>query len=830
MKSKLSILALAMLPTLATASVEFSAVKHDVYKSDSIIVVYKEGASELQRRSARALVRAKISDINSDEIDDKYRSILNGHMANYKLDRLSTKEALEKLKNHPAIKYAEPDYIVKASVIPDDTRFDEMWGLNNTGQTGGTEDVDIDAPEAWEISTGDSDIVVGVIDSGVDHTHPDLATNMWVNPGEIAGDGIDNDNNGYIDDIHGINAINDSGDPMDDDSHGTHVAGTIGAAGNNALGVVGVNHDVSIIGCKFLSANGTGSTSDAIKCIDYMVALKNSGINLKLTNNSWGGGGFSQALSDAIDASENAGMLFVAAAGNSSRDNDITPSYPASYEQESVLAVANTTHTDALSGTSQWGLTSVDMGAPGSAILSTVPGGGYASFSGTSMASPHVAGAAALIWSVKPELTAVEVKQILMDSGDQTEAMTGITVSGKRLNAHQALIDADPEPSFKMSVSTTAQEITAGDNATYTFTMSSIADWTGTISLSLEDSLGSASLSESSVSETGSFTLEVPTTEDTPWGSYDFTVTATSGELVKETTVSLMVNPIGLNDFTYNNSDPVAIPDNNPTGISSVITIADDITIFDTNSFVDITHTWRGDLIVTLTSPAGTTATLSNRSGGGDDNIQESFQTSVFNGESTQGDWTLTVSDNAGADTGTLNNWSVTFTGLGDVAPAAPEAGFTFETDLLTVSFTDESIDNNGDIVSWNWDFGDSTTSTEQNPVYTYAAAGTYDVALTVTDAEGQSSTVVQSITVEETAIDLSIRRAYLSRLGRLRVDITWQGTNAENVDIYRNGQLIDTVPNTGIYRDRERRANGNSFTYQVCAASSCSNEVTTNF
>ena len=822
------------MPALAMASDELSTTDHNVYKEDSIIVVYKEGTSALERRAARSLVRAKISDIDSDEVDDRYQQILNGRLANYTVEALTTKEALAKLSSHPAVLYAEPDYMVKASVTehaePNDADYNQLWGLNNTGQTGGVVDADIDAPEAWDISTGDSDVVVGVIDSGVDYTHPDLIENMWTNPNEIPNDGLDNDNNGYIDDIYGINAITDSGDPMDDNSHGTHVAGTIGAKGNNGIGVVGVNHDVSIIGCKFLDAAGNGSTSDAIKCIDYMVALKNNGVNIRLTNNSWGGGAYSQALSDAIDASEQADMLFVAAAGNGAFDNDLTPSFPGNYEHDSVLSVANTDHTDELWNTSQWGLTTVDLGAPGTAVLSTIPGGGYASYTGTSMASPHVAGAAALVLSVNPELSAVELKQLIMDSGDTTTAMTGITVSGKRLNVHQALVDADPTPGFKMSVSASSQQIVAGETATYTFSLGSIADWTGTVSLELTDSLGTASLSASSVSETGTFTLDVPTTADTPWGTYDFTVTATSDELVKEKTVSLVVDPQGLNNFTYSNDESVAIPDNSPEGVSSVITISDDITIFDTIASVDISHSWSGDLIVTLTSPEGTTATLSNRAGGSANDIVKSFPVSAFDGQSTVGDWTLTVSDNAAADTGTINNWSMTFSGLGDVAPAAPEADFSYAADLLAVDFSDNSSDVNGDIASWAWDFGDGNTSAEQNPSHVYTEGGTYMVSLTVTDSEGQSDTTSQEISVSTTNIELAIKRAYKSRLGNLRVDLTWEGTSAEMVEIYRNGELLGEFANHGIYRDRERRAEGNVFTYKVCAGTTCSDEVTASF
>ncbi len=830
MKSKLSALTLALLPALATASIDIEANNTPAQKADSIIVVYKEGVSTLDKRKARSLVLAKIADMNSDEVDDKYRNLINGRLANFKLNgRMSTKAALEKLRANPAVLYAEPDYIVSAAVIPDDTRFSELWGMHNTGQTGGTADADIDAPEAWDISVGSRDVVVGVIDTGVDYNHPDLVDNIWTNPGEIPGDGIDNDGNGYVDDVHGINAITNTGDPMDDQGHGSHVSGTIGATGNNNLGVVGVNHQVSIVGCKFLDSSGSGSTSDALKCMDYMVALKNNGVNVRVLNNSWGGGGSSDAMIEAINNTEAADIMFVAAAGNSASDNDVSPSYPASYTHDSVVAVASTTDTDAMSSFSQYGLTSVDLGAPGSAILSTT-GGGYASFSGTSMATPHVAGAAALVLSVNPDLTVLEVKNLLMESGDDNADLAGKTVSGKRLNVATALENADPAPGFRMSVSPANITLVAGETATYNFDTTSVADYTDTVNLAVSGTL-SATLSATSVTPGEGFTLTVPTTADTAWGPYSFTVTATSGDIVKEKVVNLYVNPQGLNEFTYTNDTPVDIPDNNAEGITSVITITDDLTIFDSSTYINITHTWIGDLIVSLTSPAGTTAVLHNRAGGSADNIDQSFPSSAFDGESTLGDWVLSISDNAGADTGNLNNWAVTFTALGDVAPAAPVAGFDYVVDYLNVAFTDTSTDVNGDIVSWAWDFGDGTTSSMQNPSHTFPATGTYDVTLMVTDSEGHTNSKTMPVSVSSVNIELEVKRAYKSRLGSLRVDLRWNGSSSEMVDVYRNGEMIATIANNGVFRDRERRISGNTFVYKVCdETTACSNEVTVNF
>ncbi|MCP4279778.1 MAG: S8 family serine peptidase, partial [Alteromonas sp.] len=269
-KTGLSALSLALLPLMVSSHAH--AAKAEIF-DDSVIVVYKENVSKAEKMRARSSVGARISDANRDEVDDRFSNLLNGRIAKLELRGKSVKDAIEILKKNPAVKIAEPNFLYRKALVPNDPSYGDLWGLNNTGQAGGTADVDIDAPEAWDITTGDSDVVIGVIDTGVDYNHEDLADNAWVNPGEIAGNGIDDDGNGYIDDVYGIDAFNGDSDPMDDDSHGTHVAGTIGAVGGNGIGVVGVNHDVSIAACKFLGPDG-GSTAGAIECIDYFTDLK----------------------------------------------------------------------------------------------------------------------------------------------------------------------------------------------------------------------------------------------------------------------------------------------------------------------------------------------------------------------------------------------------------------------------------------------------------------------------------------------------------------------------------------------------------------------------
>ncbi len=272
----------------------------------------------------------------------------------------------------PRVLVVEPNYIVHALAVPNDSRYPEMWALNNTGQTGGTPDADIDAPQAWDVTTGSSAVVVAVIDTGVDYLHPELIDNMWHNPGESGGgketNGIDDDNNGFIDDVYGWDFAQDDQDPSDAHSHGTHVSGTIAGRGNNALGVTGVNWQCRIMACRFLNASGSGSTADAVDAINYAVAN-----GAKILSNSWGGGSFSSSLEAAIINAYNQGVLFVAAAGNSASDNDTVPAYPANYNVPNVISVAATTSTDALASFSSYGDMTVHLGAPGLSVLSSVP-------------------------------------------------------------------------------------------------------------------------------------------------------------------------------------------------------------------------------------------------------------------------------------------------------------------------------------------------------------------------------------------------------------------------------------------------------------------------
>ena len=343
-------------------------------------------------------------------------------------------------EQHRDVAYAEPNYRVHADALPNDPRFGELWGLRNEGQSGGMPGADISAPEAWDVTTGSRDVIVAVIDSGVDYGHEDLAANMWTNDPELNGvTGEDDDGNGIVDDIHGAQWVDGTGvarngSPMDEIGHGTHCAGTIGAVGNNGVGVTGVNWQVRIMALKFIVGDG-GLTADAIAALEYAVEH-----GARVTNNSWGGyGAPEQSLQDAIDAAGDAGLLFVAAAGNDGLDCDVNPHYPASFDSPVIVSVANSDANDARSATSNHGATAVDLAAPGAEILSTAPGNEYASYSGTSMAAPHVAGVAALLLSPMPDADPLALKEWILDSVDVLPEWSGLTVTGGRLNAAEAV-------------------------------------------------------------------------------------------------------------------------------------------------------------------------------------------------------------------------------------------------------------------------------------------------------------------------------------------------------------------------------------------------------
>jgi|GEM_PF-2021732 len=339
------------------------------------------------------------------------------------------------------VEYVEPNLVYRALVLPNDPEFGRQRGLHNTGQFQEQPPVimpDIEAPAAWDITTGADDIVVAVIDSGVDYTHEDLVANIFRNESECIADGIDSDGNGYVDDCHGIDTANHDSDPMDDAGHGTHVAGILGAVGNNGIGIAGVAWRVKILPCKFLSVEGHGTTADAIECLEYVARMKDRGVNAVATNNSWGNMLPSRALEDAIGAQRARGILFVAAAGNEQENNDLVPQYPCNVDRANVICVADAY--DQVVIYSNWGAATVHLGAPGTSVLSTYPGNRYEMRDGTSMATPHVTGALVLLKAQEPNRDWRALKNLVM-TGTQppTFGQLRMTVTNGRLDAARAL-------------------------------------------------------------------------------------------------------------------------------------------------------------------------------------------------------------------------------------------------------------------------------------------------------------------------------------------------------------------------------------------------------
>ncbi|HET8945499.1 MAG TPA: S8 family serine peptidase, partial [Candidatus Polarisedimenticolia bacterium] len=359
---------------------------------------------------------------------------------------LAVPEAIRRLEGAPDIAYAEPNYLLHATRIPDDPLFARQYSLLNTGQDDGTPGADIDATRAWDLSTGGASVVVAVIDSGIDLDHPDLASNLWTNPDEIPGNQVDDDGNGLVDDVHGWDFVNEDDDPHDDVGHGTHVAGIIAGAGNNAVGITGIAWRAQLMPLKFLDAGGFGTVADAIQAIDYAAAK-----GARILNASWGGGDYSTALLEAIREAGTREALLVAAAGNDGSDSDRAPFFPAGYAAPNIVAVAASDRRDRLASFSNFGGTTVDLAAPGVDVLSTLPGGRYGLASGTSMAAPHVSGVAALVLGLAPRMPAASLRRRLLEHAEPIVGLADKVATSARVNAYACLLDADTVPPGPLS-------------------------------------------------------------------------------------------------------------------------------------------------------------------------------------------------------------------------------------------------------------------------------------------------------------------------------------------------------------------------------------------
>lgn len=390
-----------------------------------LVVGFTPTSTDRQQQKAVDKVGATIED-RIDSIDGALVSV----------DPEETDAVAEELARQRAVDYVEPNYTLHASRLPNDRMFGEQWGLRNVGQYGGKAGADVHATDAWDVTTG-ANVTVAVVDTGVDYAHPDLAANSWSNPADPP-NGVDDDHNGFVDDVHGVDFVDEDANPADDAGHGSHVAGIIGAKGNNLTGVAGVNWDVKLMALKFLDADGEGNTADAANAIDYAVSH-----GARVINASWGGPAFSQALYQAVRRAGDKGVEFVAAAGNDGRNADVKPDYPAAFDLPNMISVAATDATDRLVDFSNFGATSVDLAAPGDDIDSTVPAAtdasGYASFSGTSMATPFVTGAIALYLSKYPQATGDQARTAVLQSVDKLSGLAGKVATGGRLDIAKAL-------------------------------------------------------------------------------------------------------------------------------------------------------------------------------------------------------------------------------------------------------------------------------------------------------------------------------------------------------------------------------------------------------
>jgi subtilisin family serine protease len=470
-----SLLFVSLLFTSSTALRPVSArPQRPQFATGRLLVKYR---AQVEDREIERDITERMSPAGRSQVESLHTNALGKFYVVKLPEGVSVEEAGRVLSQSPDVEYAEPDYYLYPSeTTPDDPLFTTEWGMFNSGPPSGKAGADINAPKAWDISTGSDDVVAAVIDTGVQITHKDLAANVWVNPGEIPGNGADDDSNGYIDDINGWNFFDNNNqvfDPVTDQgqgSHGTHVAGTIGAVGNNGTGVAGVAWHVKLMVLKFIGPQPDGSgyngkTSDAIKSINYVITERKRGINVRVINASWDGRKNAQGLHDAIAAAGQAGIVFVCAAGNGNigLDNDVSPVYPAAWNDiPSLISVSALDDQDNLAYFSYFGHQTVGVGAPGVNVMSTLPIDSYGQNSGTSMASPHVAGIAVLLAAHEPSLSPDQIVHRIITTAKPVVTLASKTISSGMADAFNALTNqvADPGSPEIAAVATTKKVIT----------------------------------------------------------------------------------------------------------------------------------------------------------------------------------------------------------------------------------------------------------------------------------------------------------------------------------------------------------------------------------
>lgn len=497
------------------------------YRPGEVLVRFRAGTPQWAVQAAHAAVGGRVA---------KSWGSVDGLQLVRLPAGLTAREAIRKYRSDSNVLYVEPNYVVHALATPNDPMFSQMWGLQNTGQNGGVSGADIHATQAWALTTGSSSIVVAILDTGIDYKHQDLVANVWSNPTAFSQtiDGVSID---CAAGTHGFNTITGECDPLDDNGHGSHTSGTIGAAGNNGLGVVGVNWSVQLMPCKFLDQYGGGVVADAITCLDFVKAMKDRGANVVATNNSWGGVGFSQALSDAIQAQQKDGILFIAAAGNDFNDNDLDPVYPANYLLPNVISVAATTRFDQLANFSDLGSHSVYLGAPGQEILSTTPNNTYTVLSGTSMATPHVTGTAALLAAQNSSRDWRAIKNLILAGGDTIPALSE-TITGKRLDAYGSLTCSNSKILARLQPTLDSIPATAGQPITIAALNINCGQPAGTVQISVTPGNQTFSLVDSGVPPDQAAGDGVYTGQWSPPGPGNYQLGFPNGDSVQVTVLS----------------------------------------------------------------------------------------------------------------------------------------------------------------------------------------------------------------------------------------------------------------------------------------------------
>lgn len=638
------------------------------YASDHILVKWKDGK------------------LHSDPAVASSESLGEGQYKIQLREDMSVSSAVHYFSRMSNVEFAQPDYKVQLERIPNDASFNNLWGLENTAQNGGTANADIKATEAWNTNTGSGKMVVAIIDSGVDYNHPDLAANIWSSPKNKS--------------VHGWNFVNNTSNVMDDNGHGTHIAGIIGAVGNNGIGVAGVNWHVQIMALKFLDKSGSGYLSNAVKALNWAVAN-----GAKIVNNSYAGGGSDPAMKAAIAAARAKGVIFVAAAGNDASNNDTSPVYPANYNSDNVVTVAATDRNDRLASYSNFGRATVEIAAPGSNIYSTLPGNKYGYYSGTSMAAPEVAGALALVWDTHPDWSYKQVIQAVLKTADVVPSLTGKVATG-RLDVGEAINYSFPKPSTSAKtfqvVDASFNEGVVLNNVRVTFNQSVLTTSFSAADVKLYNPDGKiiAVKSIKAVAGTSNTQFDIAFADQKAIGNYKVVVASsilntlmvlldqnangTPGEALDSYTVSTAYSPtLEMSSKDVNK----ALKDLGKT--ISVIKVTDNFNINDVKVKLNITHPYVYDLKISLMAPDGTRVYLVNQRGGTGDNLTDtifddaastkitagsapftgSFKPetalSQFKGKNPVGTWQLIVEDMNLYYTGKLNSWSIQFNSAG---------------------------------------------------------------------------------------------------------------------------------------------------------------------